>query len=112
MGAGGGNGCAGNWFLGSGHGFGPSAAAAVAAQYNGTEPIPWELLPKTQVDRLRGQLLPEVCVGLLEPNNLIYDDDGGVRRSKHIPKGKYRQSMKYLNEHNWTELAKLPVWGK
>ncbi|OAR05861.1 hypothetical protein LLEC1_05761 [Akanthomyces lecanii] len=113
VGAGNGNGCAGNWFIGgAGSESDASAADSDISQYSGTGPVPWELLPKTRLHPVTGQLLPEACVGGLEPNNLVYEDQNGIQHSKHMPKGTYKGSMKYLEEHNWAELARLPAWGK
>lgn len=96
--------------VGGNHGFAMSnnnSAEAVEDAYN--KPNPYQG-PST-VHPITGNELPDGCEAVVEPNRLAFKYGNGIEHSIYLPKGTYGKSLKLVEDKNWAELKKFPVWG-
>lgn len=52
------------------------------------------------------------CAFMTEPNMLQYQDNDGVVKQIHLPKGTFQAAVGHFKAGNYEELAKYPVWSK
>jgi len=55
-----------------------------------------------------GQELPEPVRATIEPNQMVYKDDEGVKHTIHIPPGQYQQACQHFIEKDWEALGQFP----
>ncbi|ROW02149.1 hypothetical protein VSDG_02363 [Cytospora chrysosperma] len=49
----------------------------------------------------------EDCLGMVEPDTLVYTDAGGVKHEAHLPNGTFEQAAEFANIGDWNGLTEF-----
>ena len=47
----------------------------------------------------------------VQPNQMTYTDNTGVSRSIHIPRSKFHEACKHMENEDWEALSRYPTWS-
>lgn len=59
-----------------------------------------------------GQELPEPVIATIEPDQMTYKDNEGVKHIIRIPQGQFQQACQYVINNDWEALGQFPRWSK
>ena len=96
---GGGNTCAGNWYVG-----GARKRSLAMSQVRG--------IASTDGNKTMTPEEAANCKKLVEPNKMVYTDAEGVQHEIHMPAGTFKTASEHYVAQNYDELKKFPAWGK